>query len=627
MIFQKEIPIHLVAWSLLVLFVAAPVSLSQSKGDNPKLRVAQNLERSGKLEEAAEVYKELLNTEPTNVVFFDGVRRTFLQLKRYDELAVLLQEKLASSPDDVALRAQLGNTLYKGGREAEADAEWEKALAADPKNPGHYRTVAAVLMENRLLEKTADLYRKARVACNDPHLFTMELAQLLSTSMDYRGATVEFLRWLKKNPNQLSFVQSRMAAITAKEEGRRDALAVVEDALLDEEDVRLYELKAWLLIEGKYFKEALDVYRRIDQLSNTKGTTILVFADRAFKEGAFDVAASAYQEAMRMPLAAARIPAAKYGYASCLKEAGILSDTSTSLNPTGEWPVRESSPQYAGAIAAFKEIIEEYPGTEYSARSHFQIGLIQFERLFDLDGALQSFAAVGRELPERNFISYAVDLKMGEVLTAKGDTATAAARFRDVVIAPNATPDQQDEAVYRLAQLEYFRGDFKSAQARLSELTLNLHADYANDALQMLVVLQENSTAAPQALKEFARADYLSHQRRNTEAIPILLTLINQNPQALLIDDALMKAGTLQSEAGLYRDAIETYERLLSQFSQTSISLDRAQFKIGEIYQYYLRDKTQAIGAYEKLLANFPQSLHITEARKRIRVLRGESIN
>ena len=144
--------------------------------------------------------------------------------------------------------------------------------------------------------------------------------------------------------------------------------------------------------------------------------------------------------------------------------------------------------------------------------------------------------------------------------------------------------------------------------------------------MRLLAFLQENSPTSAAALKEFSRADYLSRQRRNTEAIPQFLAVIERNPQALLVDDALMNVGRLQTQAGLYNDAVATFERLLTQFAGTSIALDKAQFSIGEIYQYRLNDKAAAITAYEKLLANFPQSLLSTEARKRIREMRGDSL-
>jgi outer membrane protein assembly factor BamD (BamD/ComL family) len=87
-----------------------------------------------------------------------------------------------------------------------------------------------------------------------------------------------------------------------------------------------------------------------------------------------------------------------------------------------------------------------------------------------------------------------------------------------------------------------------------------------------------------------------------------------------------MKVAALQAQARLFADAIKSYERLLSQFKESSIALDKAQFNIGEIYQFGMSDKAKAISAYEKLLAEFPQSILATIARKRIREMRGDSL-
>ena len=82
-----------------------------------------------------------------------------------------------------------------------------------------------------------------------------------------------------------------MALFSYKPEGREAAIGVVRAAIDEREDVRLYELLGWLYMEGKDFNSAYDVYRTIDKLSGSNGTGILSFADRAFREGVFDLAA------------------------------------------------------------------------------------------------------------------------------------------------------------------------------------------------------------------------------------------------------------------------------------------------------------------------------------------------
>ncbi|MFN0157413.1 MAG: tetratricopeptide repeat protein [Bacteroidota bacterium] len=611
---------------ILPLVLVATLVAAQSPDQTTKFRLAQSYEQAGDFESSAKIYRELHAKDQSNALYFDGLRRTLLQLKQYDEAVLLIQQRLSGNPKDINLRGQLGSVLYKAGKELEAYKEWDNAIATEPANPNVYRALSQVMVENRLLERAADLYRRARVACNDQNLFTADLAHLLAVTMDYAGATREYLRLMAQNPAQLGFIQGRMAGFTGKEEGRTAALGVVLEEVRSNSDMKLYQLLGWLYLEGKKFSEAFDVYKKIDDLSKAQGAEVYAFAERAYREGAYDIAAKAYLEAIETPLTTNRMPYAKYGYASALKEISVLLDTIPTGSISVQLPVSEMQSRYAGAVAYFRRIIKEYPTTEFSARSYFQIGTIQFERYFDLDGALASFEQVEREIPGMGELRHGVALKIGEVLVAKGDTGRAAARFRSVAAGPNATPDQQDESTYRLAEIMYFGGNFEGAIELLANIALNLKADYANDALQLLAFLQENTMTAEPALRDFARADFLARQRKNTEAIPQFLAVIEKYPRALLVDDALMKVAALQSQANLYADALASYERLLTQFKESSIALDRAQFNVAEVYQFGLHDTAKAIATYEKLLGDHPNSLLVAAARKRIRDLRGDSL-
>ncbi len=607
--------LNIIFLSAFCLFVCAGQT-----SDN-KFRLAQSYEQGGDFENAVTLYKELLHADPANYVFFDGLRRAYIQLKRYNDAIALIQQRLASNTKDVNVLCLLGNALYQSGKEKEAFAAWEAALFVDPKNANLYRLVSNAYLENRLLEKTAELYRRARSACGDENLFTLELAQLLGVTMDYRGATTEFLRYLAQMPTQLGYAQSRLAQFTGKGEARSAAIEALGSAKVRPDELTVQRLLGWLILEGKNYADAFDVYKRIDKLANAQGVELYLFADRAYKEGAYAVAADAYQAAAEAPLPKDRLPYAKFGYALAMKELSVLADTT---HEGSQASGAESYSRYATAIDYFRSVVAEYPNSDLAAKSYYHIGRIQFERYFDLDGALASFASAEKSLAAMSPVRFDVALRIGEVLTAKGDTTNAALRFRTAIAAPNATPDQQDEATYRLAELEYFGGNFKEAIRLLGNISANLKADFTNDALQLLSFLQENTSEAQ--LREFARADFLARQKKNTEAISLLQGLIEKNSQALFVDDGLMRIAALQTQARLYNDALASYQTLLDKFKESSIALDKAQFNIARLYDVNLRDKQNAIAAYEKLLASYPQSLFVDQARKRIRELRGDSL-
>jgi len=600
------------------------IAFSQTPDTDTKFRLAQGFELAGEFERAAALYRELYTRDPENQVIFDGFQRVLVQLKRYDDAIAVIKQRLVTHPRDIVLQGQLGSAYYRAGREHEADSEWEDIVAQDPKNPNRYRLLAGVLVENRLLDRATEIYRRGRASVGDPNLFTLEVAQLLTATMDYGGATTEYLRWLDRNVSQIGFVQNRMASFTAKPDGRSAAIDAVLAALREQEDPRREELLGWLYLEGKEFEKAFDAYRSLDRIGNRQGGALYDFAERAYKARAYEVAARAYQEAIDVPLSKAKYPYAKYGYACALKDQGLQSDSvrgpfADALTASGE-----ATPLLDKAIASFRGVIEGFPHTEFSAKSWYQIGVLQYERFFNLDGALTSLERAAQELSGVNVIQQQVLLKISEIWTAKGDTARAAVQFRSVARTPSATPDQIDEANFRLAELAYFGGRFAEAKDILAGISLNLKADYANDALQLQAFLAENASTPPATISEYAHADFLARQRRNSEAVTLFEHLAATYPTAPLADDALMNAGGLLARAGMFTGAIESYEKVLEQFKENSTLLDRAQFHIGEICQFGLHDVARAIASYEKFLADFPRSIFTDEARKRIRQLRGE---
>jgi len=597
---------------------------AQTLDTESRFRLAQGLEQAGEYERAAALYADLLKADPANYAFFDGLQRMYMHLKKYDDAIALIHHRLAAAPADLNLLCMLGTVYYRSGREAEAADTWERAVATYPTSAPAYRAIASSMIENRLLDRAAETYRRGRAACRDSSLFVMELAQLAVIMMDYRTATDEYVRWLLENPSQIAFVQGRLAAFTGKDEGRAAALEVILRWNERRRHPRLLELLEWLYIEGRRYEEAFAAARQRDAATNGHGVALLAFGERAFTAKAYDVAARAYREAINGPLAKDRLPGARYWYARSLQESGAAVDSPRVA--AGSRPPPEAVPRYADAIAEFQRIIEDYPGSEFSSRSHFQIGTIQMDRYFDLQGALASFSAAAAESRITPELRWAAMLRTGNVLLAQGDTVRARDVFLSVGAAPDVLPVQGDEATFRLAEIDFFCGRYQEASQRLAVLVVDLQADYANDAIQLQAFLQENALTVPAALVRYGHAEFMARRHRYPEAVQEFSEIIRQYPNALLVDDALLRIASVHEATGRFTEAAATYERLLNEFRDRSSVLDRALFGLGSVYERRLNDPARAIAAYEQLLADHPGSVLAAEARKRIRILRGGAL-
>jgi tetratricopeptide (TPR) repeat protein len=615
----------------LFFFFLEEAQAQQSSDEANTLRLAQSFERSGMYEKASSLYEELYNRNPSNFVFFDGLHRMYVQLKEYPKAISLIQTRLKQQPSDLTLLGTLGQDYLKAGKESEARAAWEQALLSDKENPNVYRYISNILFQNRLFRDEVDVLLRGRKNTDKPNLFAMDLGFVYTILGQYNDATMEYARELQANPTSLNLVESRMAVYTAKPDGLTAAIAAVQKEIQnDQKNVTLQRLLAWLYLEGKQFKGALAVYRVIDQLGSSNGRELLSFADRAFKEKAYEVAAEAFKEVIQRYPKEPLVPVARLGFARVIEEISAKRDSLGSSaeavehGPGEPSPVNEASPTYGGAIASYDAIVHDYPGSEYALQALYRIGLIKFDHFFDIDGALQTFDQIDKQFPTSR-IAPAVALKGGEILLAKGESGMAAERFKKVGAIPFSTPSEKDKATYKLAELDYFRGSYDSALVKLKSLLTNLSADIANDALLLQEFIKEHRTSDGHALREYAHAELLERQRKFSEAVAVLENLINTDAASPLVDDAMLKTGQVERKLGAPERALSIYQKLIFDHPE-SILRDEAQLGIGEIYQFSLKDKQKAIAAYQELLEKYPTSLHLDEVRQRIRQLRGDAL-
>ena len=612
---------------LPVVFVTSLCD-AQSVDAVTKLRLAQSFEQSGEYERAVALYEELYARDSTNYVVFDGLRRGYVQLKEYEKAIRLLRQRLTQQPNDVQLLAGLGGLYYEMGAEQRADSLWRSILAMSSGTVGYYRVVASQMMEHRLYEQAIQVFLAARSATGNESLFAEDLAVLYSALQQYGPATREYVRMVRAAPAQLPYVQSRISSYTIQSEGLKAASEVVAaEVKQTPNDIALRRMLAWLSMEKKDIRAAYGEYQTIDRLSNANGAEIFAFAQRAGQEHAYIVAAQAFREVVENHPNPAILPGARFGFARMIEELSAENDTSIGPPPqppqeVAGGPVSETRPGFQQAISLYEQIVAAYPNTELALQSMFQIGMIRFTRFFDLDGALNAFG-LARQPTAGTTIPFEAILKTGEVLVAQNNLARARAEFE--VVGKVSLVPFQEKAAFRLAEIDYFEGRFDSSLSKLERLSLSPGGDLTNDALGLRYFIQENKSLSLKALEVFAKADLLVRQRKFSEALAAFTDIVAAFPDALLVDDALMSIAELQLHLKETNQALATFQKIISDLKM-SILKDKAQLRIAETYENILKDKAKGLEAYERLLATYPHSLYAEEARKRIRLLRGDQL-
>ncbi|TAK57202.1 MAG: tetratricopeptide repeat protein [Bacteroidetes bacterium] len=617
-----------VIFSVLCLF---GIVVPQQKPTEIKLKLAQSYERGRDYENAIKLYEEVYAMDSSNMGVYDALKRNYLLTKRYPQAITLMSRMLRESPRDLSLMSELGTVYVRNAEEQKGFALWEDAIRLDSSSEITYSIVASAMVENRLFEQAIATYKRGRIACNNPKLFITELAYLYGNTLNYADATREYLTIVRDNVAQIGFVESRMAAYVKREDGLKAATEVVEQSVtLENENLALLQFLAWLYMEGKRYESAFDVYKRIDKTINAGGREIYNFAERAFRDKSYLVASKAYQEVITLYPKFQLLPQAKFGFARTMEELSSAEDTLRlfgAVNPfqQPQTPATESEPQFTGPVSVYKSIISAYPKTEIAARSLLRISSLMYERYFNLDEAQGTLTQLMKEYAQ--FIPLIAEGKvsLGNVFLAQGNIEKAEETFKSLNDLRPVPQELRDKAGLRLAEIAYFRGQFKNAVEQLGSVIKDVTSNTTNDALTLQIFIEENQEQAAAALMEFSKADFLKRQRKLSEALAMVEELFRNNVESEIADEALMSIGDMQAQMRKFNEAVETYQRLVKEYDE-SINLDKATMKMAQIYELGLNDKAKAIEAYSQLLEKYPNSVYVSEARKKIRELRGDTL-
>ncbi len=581
------------------------------------------------MDAALKIYEQLYHGDSTNMIFFDALRRAYMQAKRYPDVVAMTQDWLKTQPNDLALIAELGRVYSYMSDDGKANAAWDRAIAISPQNENTYRVVASIMLEGRLFDKAVQVYLRGRKALGKPMLFAADLAYLYTTVLNYPEATREYLNLLKSDKTQFMFVEGHVAIYTVRPEGLAAAVSVVEQASKsDPDNAMLLDLLSWLYMEGRNYDKAYAIERAVDEKTNMKGNRIYVFAERALREHAVSAAANAFQTVISKYPSFPLMPQAKYGYARTLEDSSAKQDTFHLFRGGAVLPgtpASESEPAFKGAIAAYRSIVNEYPNTEIAARALLQIARLMYDRFFNLDEARSALETLRKQYASFASTATEGEFLLGDVSLAGGDLSKSEASYSAVVKSHVGGRDMDDRATFRLAQLAYFRGHFSDATRALGELSKNPGSNITNDALDLLLFIQENLKADSVALTQYAQAELLHQQHKLSESLAAAEEIRKKYASTPLIDETLMNIGDLFTEMGRYPEAVAAYDSLAADFPE-SIVLDRALLKIARIHERGLHDTAKAIEAYQQLLVKYPTSIYCSEARKQIRVLRGDTL-
>ena len=603
--------------ALIISFLLL-ISVQAQQRTEQKLSLAQSYEQIGEFESAGKIYEELYESDPNNPLYITSLYRIYTQTKNYAALVNILDKRVTQTPTDIEAFGMLGSTYYLMGNEEKAIEIWRKPLEGKNINPVYYRLIANYALERRAFDFAIELYEEGKNVSNDKVIYSFDLARLYSMTMQFAKAAQEYCYILSVEPSQGNIVETRIFE-NINRPGALDAMLTVIEDCAEKNNLSYSYLLARLYIEKKMFQRAFETYLEIDQRQSAKGRELYNFGRQMFAEKEYRLSAEVFKTITDKYSDSPILSQAYLGYARSL-EASLFAEYEKTL-PLWKpyFPIEKyNSEKTEEVLNAFDVVINHYKHSEPAYESMLRTAVIEFYLLRNYDEAKRLLEIITREAALSQSASEAY-LELGNIALIEGKLDEVEKNYLQVLDLRNVDNSQKNKAIYKLGKVNFYQGNFDEATKNLSRILTDLKDNSANDALELLLLLNPNMNDSSNLLI-YAEAEFLAEQKRFNEAAAFYKQLADNQQAFVLRTIASIKYGEMLLAVNNYQESISVLDSTAAE-GEKNIYADKAVYLLGKINQYGINNYSKAEEYYQKLLADFPKSIYADDARAQLILL------
>lgn len=586
-------------WLLTVCLV-----LTITYGQDTDAQLAEAYFTSGEFASSLELYQKCYKKDDKNFLYVRRIVECQDALEHPTDAAAFLDKHIKQHPADYLAECLKGVRLSRLGQGKEADKLFQGLFSSRIPTPEAFAKAIHFLADEKSYIYAADACIEARKRFKNPGLFAEELANLYRITGQPALCVREYLGIYFTDPLKINIVRTEILNAV-----KPDSKEVIEQELLDasqkhaaDDGVRQLLLDFYLFTEN-YF-EALVQCKATDKFYKEEGYRVLALVEVLKNNRQYEIAYKALDYVI------STYPGTDNAGKAMLEKTIIAEKIAFEKMPVDTADIRNAVGAYDAFLDANGRKVK-YIDAMYRKASLCAL------YLFDLDDAMAELTEM-LALQLKNQDKARVLLLMGDIYLMRQDYATAAMKYDEV---EKMFKDEQLGALAKLkfARLNYFKGDFEFAKARLQSIKDNTSNDISNDAIRLFLLIQDNTglDSNTVALQRFAWAQLLVYQHRYVAAGTLLDSILFAFPNHTLTDDILWEKYQICMAGADIQGGLALLDRILEKH-RTDILADDALFAKATLYQFHFNDLVKAKLLYLDLLKEFPGSLYVVEARKRV---------
>lgn len=586
---------------LLMCLLCSQISIGQSDA------LAKRYYDEGSYDKALRIYQSIYDKNPRRLDIFRALVATHQQLEQYTQAEALLLEKVDGPISSPTLLIELGYNYELQGIDSEAQKYYNLAYQGVDLQPNYARFIGDNFDKYGLLEWAVKAYERG-MELSPTADFNYQLARIYGEMGEFEKMFTKYIDALIKRPNYNGFTKRNFEQYIS-DQPDNEANQVLKKLLIkrSQQDPKLIynELLSWLFVQQGEYKKAFAQEKAIFKRDNATLDHILELAG---------IVADAEQHEMALEI---------YEYAI---QNSIIEEEQLGAHRKRMEILVKIEPDPQKVVNAFNTLFETY-GLEPNTHT-LQIDYNHY-LAFSMGKSDEAIANLKTLLKKRfnRFQESRVKMELADILVFTEKFNQALIYYSQIQKKVEGNVLAQ-RARFKVARTSYFKGDFKWSQIQLDVLKKSTSQLIANDAMELSLLISDNSVedSTQTALRKYAKADLLSIQLKNAEAIALLEGILNDHKGEAIEDEALLKQAQLYEATGNYAGAQANYLKIIESFKQ-DILADDAVFHLAQLYDRHLGDPEKARQFYEQIVFEFSDSIYFVDARKRYRNLRGDDIN
>jgi tetratricopeptide (TPR) repeat protein len=563
---------------------------------------------NGEFEKALITYNKLYQVNNGNTNYLLKIIEVHQQLEHFDIAEKLLLQLIGRTKNPQYL-VELGYNFQLKNEHDKANDYYNLAVLKIDENPVFAFSIARRFERHALIDYAAKVYERAMKLKPESNYY-IQLARIYGEQGKVEKMFRSYVNFIDRNPafiSQSKRIFSDYISENAEDENNISLRKVLLKKIQDQPNIIWNQLLSWLFIQQRDYTKA---FAQEKAIFKREQETILGITDLAaitIKDGNRAIS----EEILRFVINNA------FDLDTVLKAHKDLLELETKYALKKDYYKIEQ--QYKSLLKDFGMLPQTID---------FQISYAHFTAFYsNKPETAIVFLKETLKIKASQFLLAKAKLKLGDILVFQEKFNEALIYFSQIQISlKNSTISQ--EARFRVAKTSYYKGDFKWAESQLKILKSSTSQLIANDALDLKLLISDNKyeDSLHTALKLYAKADLMAFQNKTAKAISLLDKILLEHKTETIIDQALYKQAQLYESKKQFEKAEDNYLKIIANYKE-DILADDAYYALAELYLNHLAQPEKAKVLYEQIIFNHEDSIYFVEARKKYRVLRGDTIN